>query len=683
MADEDAEQGMEERAEPVVASGPPGVLRDRYVVQSALPLFDLSNPWADAFVAEDKKEPNRKLYALVCKRGLPPRISAMRILKGLSLMGFTQLVEWGPMSWPSASRQCMTVIYERPMGKRVMATMRAEFSRIEEHEISRRVVEPLLSVMKEMSSKGITHRAIRPTNLFFMDERGDRIALGDCVSAPAAIDQPLVFEPVESGMCSPHARGQGDELDDMYALGATIGFLLLGRNPVAHLDDAAILRHKLEWGSYSTIVGDTRLPLPLVELLRGLLCDDVKLRWDAESLDMWVQGRRLSPIQTRPEKRAPRAFPFQGKEYLTGRELAAGLAQHWEAAKATVLEGKLELWLRRAVEDKERAEAVASEVKLALVSTQDRKGAEDVMLAKILMILDPHAPIRYKTFATMPDGIGVALAVQMFKDADCKLLAEMILRDVPKAYFAVQGAQREDPLVENNFREIKNLLGQTGMGYGLERILYELNDSLPCQSPLVGESYVVEMKELLPGLDSYGHKGATTKQWPVDRHVAAFMGARARSDIDRNLAALSEGDDNKKLMSLMNLLAVFQYRLGPESMPGLAAWVSALASTMVSGYHGRDKRKELEKEIPRMVKRGSVVEIYQLLDDPTSKEKDNNDFAWAQAQYHAAEEEIKRIQTEDGEMQEDTAMVGKQFAAVAGILVGMFTIIVVVILKLW
>jgi hypothetical protein len=469
----------------------------------------------------------------------------------------------------------------------------------------------------------------------------------------------------------------------MYALGVTIGFLLLGRNPVAHLDDAAILRHKLQSGSYSTIIGDTRLPLPLVELLRGLLCDDVKLRWDVENLDMWVQGRRLSPIQTRPEKRAPRAFPFQGKEYLTGRELAAGFAQHWDAAIPTVVEGKLELWLRRAVEDKERAEAIAGEVKLVMATTSDRKAAEDVMLAKVLMILDPNAPIRYKTFSAMPDGIGVALAVQMFKGADCKLLAEMILREVPKAYFAVQGAQREDPLVENNFREIKNLLAQTGMGYGLERILYELNDSLPCQSPLVGEAYVVEMKELLPGLDSYGQKGASTKQWPVDRHVAAFMGARARSDIDRNLSALSDGDDSKKLMSLLNLLAVFQYRLGPESMPGLAAWVSALASVMVEGYHGRDKRRELEKEIPRMVKRGSVVEIYQLLDDPTSKEKDNNDYAWAQAQYHAAEEEIKRIQADDGEMQDDTTKVGKQVAAVTGIVIGMFTVIVVVIMRLW
>ena len=681
MAEEDTSRELEI---PIpAASGAPGVLRDRFTVVANRPLPELSTSLADAFLAEDKKEPNRNIFALVCRPGVPPRLNVMRSLKGMSYLGIMQLIVWGPMNWPAAGRQCMTLIYERPKGPRLMNNLRDEIQKFQDHEISKRVVEPMVAVLRDFSAKGITHRSIRPTNLFYMDERSERIALGDCASLPAALDQPAVFEPIESAMCSPLARGGGSDADDMYALGATLAVLMIGRLPTAHMDDETILRNKLEYGSYGTIVGDNRLPLAIVELLRGLLCDDVKVRWTPELLDLWVQGRRMTPIQAKQEKRAARAFPFQGREYLTGRELAAAFARHWDAALAIVLEGKLELWLRRAVEDKEKAEAVADQVRMAMTATTEKAAAEQIMLTRVLMMLDPNAPIRYRGFGAMPEGIGVALAVQMSKQADTKLLIEMIRRDIPKNYYEVLGAERDDPLIENNFREIRNLMSQTGLGFGLERALYELNDAMPCQSPLVGDAYALDIKDMLIGLNSYGATKGDAKQWPCDRHIAAFVGARARSDVDRNLAALNETDKTKGLMALLNLLAVFQYRLGPESLPGLAGWVAKLASTLVESYNSREKRKEFETVLPKLAKRGSVVEIFQLLDDPNSKEKDANDFSWAQAQYMAAEEAIRRIESQEEDVMSGSDRVGKQVAAVTGIMIAMLTITICVILKVW
>jgi|AGTN01.1.fsa_nt_gi Serine/threonine protein kinase len=665
-------------------AGPPGMLRDRYVVRSNQPLSDLSTPNAEAFVAEDKRDPKRPLFALICRPDLPPRVNVMRAIKGVLSPGMIQLVEWGPMTWAPAGRQCMTVIYERPVGKRLMTSLRGECRRVDEYVIIPKVVEPLVAAIRELTQRGITHRAIRATNLFFMDESGDRIALGDCVTSPPAFDQPLVFETIESGMANGVARGSGTFSDDLYSLGVTLVFLLLGRNPVGHLDEEQLLRYKVQQGSYSTLVGDERLPLAFVELLRGLLCDDPDMRWDLESLDLWLSGRRLSPLQTRHEKRAARGFPFNGKEYFNCRELAAAMARNWEAAIPPVLEGKLELWLRRAVEDKDRASAVAEAVRLVLNGGGDKRIVADLMLCKVLTLLDPTAPIRYKGFNAMPDGVGSALAAVMAKKSDTRLLAEVMLREVPKLWF--EGRLHYTPdnsMMEGNFRELKNYLGQTGMGFGLERCLYEMNDALPCQSPLVGEEYVVELRQLLPALNAAAAKRTDFKQWPVDRHVAAFMGARARSDIDRNLLQLSDPDPARSFMALLNLFAVFQYRLGPEQLPGLAAWVGALAAPVVAAFHSRDKRKELEKEIPKLIRRGSVVEIYNLLENPGEREKDENDFAWAQAQYHAAEEEIKRVQNNDEDGVKEAIRLGKQTAAVLGILVALITTSIVVIMKVW
>jgi hypothetical protein len=682
----EAEEAQEQQADSgkAAAPSPPGVLRDRYTVRSNQPISDLSNTNAEAFVAEDKRDPNRQLFALVCKPELPPRVNMMRALKGASSQGFMPLIEWGTMLWPPVGRQCMTVIYERPQGRKVMTSLRAEFRRIDEYNIGPKVIEPLVAAVKELTARGITHRAIRPTNLWSMDESGDRMVLGDCVTLPPAFEQPLVFETVESGMANPVARGSGTYSDDLYSLGVTIIFMLLGRNPVAHLDEEHLLKQKIQQGSYNTLVGDERLPLPLVELLRGLLCDDPDQRWDIESLDLWLSGRRLSPLQSRMEKRAARGFPFNGKEYGNCRELAQAMARNWELAIPPVLEGKLELWLRRAVEDGERAQIIADQVRMALGSGSDKKTAVDLMLCKVLIILDPTAPIRYKGFNAMPDGFGSALATVMAQRGDTRLLAEIIVRGVPSLWFEARKSYLPDnSLMEGNFRELKGYLTQTGMGFGLERCLYEMNDAMPCQSQLLGEEYITELKELLPALNAAASKRSDAKSLPVDRHVAAFMGARARSDIDRNLSQLSDPDSSRSLMAMLNLFAVFQYRLGPESLPALTAWVGAHVGPVVLAFHSRDKRKELEKEIPKIIRRGSIVELYNLLENSEARSKDENEFAWAQAQYHAADEEVKRIQTEGEERAVEATRIGKQTAAVVGILIALITTTFVVIGKVW
>jgi hypothetical protein len=681
MAEAATEPMVDDKAPPVPV-GPPGVLRDRFLVRSNQPLAELSTPSADAFAAEDKRDPNRSLFALICRPDMPPRVGVMRALKGAQCQGMLQLIEWGPMNWPPAGRQCMTVIYDRPGGRKVMNSIRQDITRVADYDIGKKVVEPLITAIKELNQRGVTHRSIRPTNMFFMDGNGERMAFGECVTSPPAFDQPLLFETVESGMANPIARGSGTYSDDMYSLGVTLALLTLGRNPAAGFDDETLLRMKIQQGSYATLVGDERLPLAMIEILKGLLCDDPDQRWDFESVEMWLSGRRLSPLQSRTEKRAARGFPFLGKEYLNCRDLAMAMAKAWEQAIPPVVEGKLELWLRRAVEDKERAAIVGDVVRGALNSTTDKKVATDLMLCKILILLDPTAPIRYKGFNAMPDGFGSALATLMAQKGDNRQFTEILLREVPKLWFEGRPEyQPDNSLMDANFRELKSYLTQTGMGFGLERCLYELNDALPCQSQLVGEEYVVEVKELLPAISAAAAKRGDTKAWPIDRHVAAFMGARMRSDIDRNLTQLSDSDPGKGLMALLNLFAVLQYRLGPETLPGLATWVGNLCAPVIAAFHGREKRRELEKEVPRLVRKGSVVEIYNLLDNAEARDKDGHEFTWAQAQYHAAEEEVKRIQADDDERQKEAERTGKQTAAVTGIIIALVTVTVVTIMR--
>lgn len=659
------------------------LLQNRYVIHPHKPAPELSTPSAQAFLAEDRRDPARNIFALIARPDLPPRTNVMRSLKGVQAIGLMQMVEWGVIHWPPAGRELTVVVYEKPLGGPVMASLSNGQKRLDEWEISKKLVEPLATALKELTTRGMTHRAIRPTNLFWMEGEGEGMALGDCVTAPPGFDQPLVFETIESAMTAPHARGSGRYTDDLYSLGVTLVTLLMGRNPVAHLADEKILRGKIAVGSYAVLVGDERLPLSMTEVLRGLLCDDEDERWSIETLDLWLSGRRLSPLQPKLEKRAQRTFTFRGSEYGSARELGRAMANHWDDAIPVVLEGKLELWLRRALEDKDRAEGVSAAVRNVTGALIDKKIAADLMLAKVCMVLDPAAPIRYKGFHAMPDGFGSALALIMGEGRDNRLWVEAVQRGVPKLWFESRDKYSPDhSILDTNFNDLRDYIKAPIMGMGLERCLYELNETLPCQSPLLATRCVVDIQGLLPALDEAA-KTADTQVWPFDRHIAAFIATNLKYNISQPLQALNDDAPDLQVLGMLNLLAVLQWRLGPERLPALTSWVGGLLGPVIASYHSRERRQVLEKNIPRLVRQGSLLELYRFVDDPEERRKDADGFAWGQADWAAAEQEARELEAGKDEREIAAVRTGQQAAALTSVIIALLTLTILTIMQVW
>jgi hypothetical protein len=671
-----------ERKEPVRGSGAPVVLRDRFLVYPQTPLFDFDQPNATAFACHDKRDPNNFLLAYVCRPELPPRINVLRNLKGQQISGLMPLLEWGVAEWPPAGRQCLIVIYQRPLGGRVMPSLEAEIQPFEEHELVKKIMPQLALTLKELGEKGVGHRSIRPTNLYWMDEHCEQMVIGDCVTAPPAYDQPAMFESIESGMCLPAARGSGSQADDLYAFGVSMLLLKLGRNPLKDVGPEAILKGKIVKGSYALLLGDDRLPLSMIEVLRGLLCDDPAERWTVNELDLWAGGRRLSPLQPKQDKRAVRGFAFQGEEYNTCRELAFAMAANWDKAAEPMLDGQLEVWLRRGIENKELADNISNAIRVAkLAPAADLKQAEEVLVARVLMLLDPMAPIRYKKFHALPLGFGPALAVIMGAKSDPKLFAECILREVPKIW--VETRPEYDPTnsqIDGMFKDLKAFMQQQAMGYGLERVLYDLNESLPCQSPLVADSFVVDIAEILPALEQAAKK-SDPRTLPMDRHIAAFIACRFDFNVERQVTALNDKTTHNQLLGILSLLGTVQWRLGPESLPGLASWIGAHLGPVVGAFHSRARRREMEKELPKLVRAGNLPELFAFIDNAEEKRKDEDGYLLARAEYAAASQEASEIETGQDRRSEQAERMGHQAAGVISMLLALTVLSILLLLR--
>ena len=658
------------------------VVRDRFTIFCDRPIPSLDMPNALAFEVADRKQEGRPLYALVCKPEMPARISVMRALKGLEIPAVLHMVDWGVAEWPPVDRQCVIVIYHRPLGGRVMESMSGQFKRIPDHLFARSVIKPIADGLVELGQKGIAQRAIRPDNLYYMDEQRTKMVLGDCVTAVPGNDQPVVLETIESGSCTPSARGSGTYADDMYAFGASVLMLAIGRNPMQGVPDIEIIRRKIQTGSYGALVGDERMPVSLIECLRGMLTDDPDQRWAATNIDLWLNGKRLTPIQAKGESQAQRPFRFAEQEFHSIRPLSYAMYQHWDKASQVINDGSLEVWIRRGHELNDLADGIATAIKSTGAMAGNKADADDVIVARVLMMLDQRMPIRWRDFRVFVEGFGQALAVAMLRKQKLQPFTDFINRELWRHWVLAQTKHLPDnQQYENVFKDLKNYLRDPNSGAGIERCVYELNEWQPCMSPLIEAQYVMEVKGVLPALESVS-KTANTKLWPVDRHVAAFLRARYAKGTGTQIDSMNDSRPDRATIGMLSVLAIVQRRLGPELLHGLAMWVGGLMWPVINSYQNRNKSKELEKEIPKLIRKGSLAELFIYLDNPEERQKDAEGFAWAKAEYAAAEKQIYDLEHGQMDRQDSAIKTGRQAGTVVATVIMFLTILVTLVAKL-
>ena len=80
-----------------------------------------------------------------------------------------------------------------------MPSLDARMRPMNEDLVARLLIRPAAEFLELIANQDLTHRAIRPDNVFYSDAEQTRMVLGDCISSPPAIAQPTVFETIESG----------------------------------------------------------------------------------------------------------------------------------------------------------------------------------------------------------------------------------------------------------------------------------------------------------------------------------------------------------------------------------------------------------------------------------------------------------------------------------------------------
>ena len=650
---------MASGAQGATPAGAGAVSVGEFEVFPTRPLAELKSGPNLAYHAEARDQGNGEFYALVCDPAALPRVDALALRKavdggvGLVVPQASRVVEW-----PPTQRRHLVIVLDRPMGGRLVKTLEETVTPLGEEDAIRHFLTPVVTALRQMHGAGLVHGAINPTNLFFSDATKQRLVLGECASISVLSQQPVLYVPIELAMTSPTGRGAGQFADDIFGLGMTLAFLTLGRDPSRGLDEDMLLWGRIDFGSYAAILSAQRVPLAFIEVLRGMLADDPKVRWTVNEIEQWLVSRQAMTRQGMAPKRASRPFEFGGRPFFTARALAQAFNSDFAAAATAIRSNEFDSWMQRALGD----EASVALLKAARAegSGAARSEARDASLvARVGIALDFAAPIRYRDLSAMVDSIGGALAAAFVTRRSIQAIAEAVLQGVPQFLLtAKQPPHSEYITFFKSFEQLRYQLEDKRLGFGVERMLYELNRSVHCLSPLIERDCVMSVGTLLPALERQAASDFGGS-FPLDRHSAAFVAARFKSATNEWIDDLSSSEPMRRLIGALRLFVRLQLLDHATPMPALARWAARQAAPIVESYHHRPTRKHLAEQMEKAVGKGNLVELLSVIDDPERVERDRLGFAEAVRAHSIVANEMKRAA-------EDTTNQPRQVTQLAG-----------------
>lgn len=628
------------------------------------------------FAATDHRLGRRDLMAVRAALHAPARSLPISTLSSVVIDNMLLPLAHGRTATGHDTHACF-VIMPRPSGERLPHRPLVPVAPWGERELLDCALRPIAKALDQLHRTGMTHRAIRPNNLF-RAKVGHTLILGGAWAAPPAMAQPSVFETPYSAMCHPAGRGEGCIADDVYALGVLLVTLAAGFEPMASLDDDAIIRAKLERGSFAALTANLNLSSTISDLLRGMLAEDPEHRPLPSLLaDPYVaRSRRLA---TRPRPRAQRQLDLGGMAVSDARTLAYAMHRAPRIAITMLRSAVIDLWLRRILGEPNLAGKLDEIVR---GGNDDQNGgrtrSDSFLLMRAIAVLDPLAPLCWQGLALFPDGLGPLLADVGADTADAAQATKIeaiIEHELSAIWGEARPARSDIAMLRLDCRQQRILLRTAGWAGGLSRVAYALNLLLPCRSPLIAHEAILRIHELIPAWDrrAGAHHGSLSA-FVIDPESAAFIAARFNGRIDSDLAILAQNEDpdidppGHRGLAQLRVLGRLCEQDTAHRWPALAEAASLPARTALSQWKSRTARAEREHALAEAVGVGSIPAMLAVLVDASAQRNDALASQAASLERHRIDIEIARLSEARASRSAQARNTGHEVAAALGMI---------------
>lgn len=615
------------------------ILKDRIKIFPNKPLKDLANKEIMAYQASVSKG-ERELIAYVCKPELLPRTRAASKYGAIVNPNTLKIFDKGVVYWPPDKAQRYVIVYERVIQKRLYDGSKALALGMKPDVVMNSFIDPMIHLLQDFRNKDFVHGGISACNVF---EAGalngqTKYVIGDTLTIPPFYLLPRLYKSIHVAMADPIAGGIGTPADDMYAFGITIAAMIRHKDPVAGLSEQDVIRHKIEHGSYNTMIAGERLKGNFADLLRGLLNDDPQHRWTVEEALVWLDGKRLNQKQAMKLPRGNRPIEFSDEQYIYPSLLAMDMRDNKEET-LKIVEGQLiHQWLDRAFDGREMLESVELAIQRAAEKKSDKK-FDDRLICMMSSALDPLAPLRYKDKTIFADSMGYALVKAVVAKEDYNAYIEMINDYLVNNWILASEHHGLDKnFLIGRFENMRRTLLNPKVGHAFERIIYDLAPHVHCLSEKLSDYIVYTSADLIRAFDDLCKKGKAPGIF-LDRHSIAFLMARDSKSIEPCLHDLNSVKKHIQLFANLKCFASIQMREATGPLPDLAKHLNKVLDEVVERYHDRERRETVRVELQKTSEKGDLNKMLQLLTDEDIKKADMTGFREARVYFYNYYEE--------------------------------------------
>lgn len=610
--------------------------------------------------------------AYVSERMVVPRIQTSEKYASLQNAVLCRLLARGVIRCPDGFER-YTFVYENSLGQPLVPNKGEPLAYgMKPDLVMNAIIKPMMLALQDIHNADIVHGGIRVDNMFDAGANPvQRVVLGDCLAQSFSAAQPPIYLSPAVAMAMPSGRGLGNASDDMYAFGASLAILLRTRDPMQGKSDRDIQLMKLDLGSFSMLIENERLPSNILELLRGLLQDDLSQRWSIQDVFEWMEGRRVNHRQSMKRLKASRHVVIGTEKILAPSIFAYHAINEPGEVVKLVDSGEIKQWITRSISDARLDDRY--ETALATSNEYGRGvGFQDRMASRLCTAFEPDFPIMFRTVRLFPDSFGTVLAELISQSQDPKPIADLIGDQAVMFWMNMQNEVPADiNLVVNRFEQCQQFLKQRTIGYGLERCLYFLAADVPCLSTKLRGFYVNSPEELLIALNAVADMNDRPEAI-FDRHIIAFLSVRERKVIDSYMPDLNASEAYRQISGTINVLANIQGRSKMPPMPALTKWLFTLAEPLYDRFHDRDLRVTMRKKMNDIKEQGVLRKILDILFDSEKYRRDQQEFRLAMREYSLLNVESRQLEEALKDQANFGTQAGREIAAlIAGVVMAL------------
>ena len=594
-----------------------------------------------AYQAYNERDKTKSFIALVADVKDLPRWASIPNYNALADTSFLRLVGSGSINWPLEGKQKYIFMYAGDdVGECLVKPGQFCAFNWRHPDIVDYFIQPMARMLKEMQDKNFTHGSIRASNIYCSAaDKARPVVLGDGLAAHPGSTQSPVFLPPSKALAAPMGRGHGSLDDDIYAFGVSLLFFLRKGDALAGLSDEEIVRKKIEVGSYVALIGKERFQVSFLELLKGVLCDNLSQRWGVEEIFMWLDGARLTAPNLLKKHKANRPIELSGQKYLYAEFLAFDMHEHGDEIVKIVEDGSLGQWVAKSVDSKE----LTARFEKALERTAALGGSlsenKDFLVTQLRMALNPVLPIFYKGLCFTHDGVGGMMAQAICAGEGLGFYKEVLNLNLPDQSLVEQEiAQTEMMLVLKQYDTCRSMIRRQKIGAGIEQCFYTLCPSASCLSEKLKGHIVTGGQSLLLACEALCKKGEKNAAI-IDQHLAAFFAVHSSNMFEKVSYSINSHDRGEQVLGNLRFFAMIQKSSKVSELPALASLFLESVSGAYKAFKYRDMRKNIQAGVKEAAKDGDLFGMVALLDNEEALSKDGRGFTIASAEYKRLHEE--------------------------------------------